>query len=86
MNARQKALLRAVITKRSPEHMELIDALLSDSIDNEGRCLLSRLVNEEFLAEGIDPNDPDFSPNSLGNELESLIDAIYHKVWWVVDE
>lgn len=28
MNARQKALLRAVVTKRSPEHMELIDVTL----------------------------------------------------------
>lgn len=42
-------------------------------------------MNEEFLAEGID--NPDFSPNALGNELKSLVDAICHKVWrGIIDE
>ncbi len=79
MNTRQKALLRDVVAKRSPEHMKLIDELLSESIDYDGKLFLIELVNDEFLEEGI---NPDFSPNATGDELESLLDAINRKVFW----
>lgn len=79
MNTRQMALLRDIVAKRSSEHMKLIDELLSESIDYDGKLFLIELVNDEFLEKGI---NPDFSSNATGDELESLLDAINHKVFW----
>ncbi|UAW64554.1 hypothetical protein KMZ15_02410 [Mycoavidus sp. HKI] len=49
MNTRQIALLRDIVAKRSSEHMKLIDELLSESIDYDGKLFLIELVNDEFL-------------------------------------
>ncbi|UAW64553.1 hypothetical protein KMZ15_02405 [Mycoavidus sp. HKI] len=73
MKAKQETLLRAVVAKHGPEHIKLINVLLSESIDDDGKLILSCLVNNEFLEEGI---NPDFSPNTFGCELEDLIDII----------
>lgn len=62
MKAKQENLLRAVVAKHGPEHIELIDALLFWSIDGDGKLILYCLVNNEFLEEGI---NPDFSPNTF---------------------
>ncbi len=79
MNARQRSLLRTVISKRSPENIELVDNLLSGSLDDKGRGILINLVGDELLAEGF--AGPDYSINAIGDALETLIDAINRKVW-----
>ncbi len=73
MKVKQEAILRAVVDKHGPEHIKLIDALLSESIDDDGKLILACLVNNEFLEEGV---NPDFSPNTFCLELEELIDII----------
>ncbi len=79
MNARERSLLRTVVSKRSPENMKLVDTLLSGSLSEEGSDILIDIVSEELLAEGF--AGPDYSINAIGDALDSLIDAINRKVW-----
>ncbi|UAW64546.1 hypothetical protein KMZ15_02370 [Mycoavidus sp. HKI] len=79
MNARERSLLRTVVSKRSPENIKLVDNLLSGSLDDKGRRILIDIVGDELLTEGF--AGPDYSLNAIGDELESLIDAINRKVW-----
>ncbi len=80
MNAMQRSLLRTVVSKRSPENMRLVDNLLSGSMDDREQRILLDIVSEEMLSVGIDAGS-DWDFNAIGNELESLIDAINRKVW-----
>ncbi|BBO59023.1 hypothetical protein [Mycoavidus sp. B2-EB] len=80
MNTRESSLLRTVISKRNPEKMKLVDALLSGSLnEEEERDILIDIVSEEMLS--VEIAGPDWSFNATGNELESLIDAINRKAW-----
>ena len=70
----RKYLLRDLVKKRAPESLGVAEAFLSGATltDVETELLIG-LIHAEFMAEGI---NPDFSPTTLGNELEALLDDV----------
>ncbi len=74
MTERKKSLLRDLVENRAPESCGLAEAFISGTALTDPQTeLLVNLINDEFLARGI---NADFEPNALGHELEALLDDV----------
>lgn len=71
---RKAVLLRELVKKRAPDSCGLAEAFISGgSLTDLQVEFLVNLINEEFMAKGI---NADFEPNTLGHELEALLDDV----------
>jgi hypothetical protein len=74
LNAKEEQLLREVVLKHRPELLLLLDLIDVQPLTKEQRERLRDPVATELVDEGFDENG---SINSLGADLENLIDRLW---------
>ena len=74
LNAKEEQLLREVILKHRPELLRMLDLIGVQPLTAEQRERLRDPVATELVDEGF---DEDGNINSLGVELENLIDRLW---------
>jgi hypothetical protein len=74
LNAKEEQLLREVILKHRPELLPLLDLIGVRQLTAEQRERLREPVATELVDEGF---DEDGTINSLGADLEKLIDRLW---------
>jgi hypothetical protein len=74
LNAKEEQLLREVVLKHRPELLLLLDLIGVQPLTKEQRERLRDPVATELVDEGFDENG---SINSLGADLENLIDRLW---------
>jgi hypothetical protein len=74
LNPKEEQLLREVILKHRPELLRILDLIGVQPLTAEQRERLRDPVATELVDEGF---DEDGNINSLGGELENLIDRLW---------
>jgi hypothetical protein len=70
-----ESLLREVLSKRTPQMLNILDSPASRMLTDEERDEIRQALTDEFCESGLYDND---EPNERGLSLEALIDKLGH--------
>jgi hypothetical protein len=73
LSERQREILNLLRGRAAAEKRSHFDRVLTNSHDASDIDIVCRLINDEYLMTGIEPN---YNPNAYGRELESLLNTV----------
>jgi hypothetical protein len=76
MSDRELAILREVVSKRSPDLLPVVDVIGARQLSQDERERLWMLVAQELIEYGLDLAD---EHNDYGVNLEAVVDWIGHQ-------
>ncbi len=73
LTVRQCEIMRSLGDRLPPVERQHVDRLLDANVDLDEIDALCRIINDEYLMEGI---EEDYRPNEYGQELQTLLNVV----------